>query len=155
VVDYLRLFSRSYMFSASLPAPQIAAILAGIELLRAEPERVQRLRDNVAYMVAGLRSAGFDVSAQTAIIPIFVPATVSPHVIARRLHDEGLFVNAVEWPAVPRDRQRLRLSMMATFERADLDYAVDVLARVGRQMGFLPEPKLPGATDADTARAKP
>ena len=137
IVDYLRLFSRSYMFSASLPPPQIAAIIAGLDFMRAHPERLQMLRDNVAYLVAGLRAAGFDVTCESAIIPIFVPLPASARAVTQRLHEEGLFVNAVEYPAVPRDRQRLRLSVVATFEKADLDFAIDKLVLVGKEFNII------------------
>jgi len=137
LVDYLRFFARSYMFSASLPPPMIAAVLAGIEFMKAHPERVAQLHDNVAYLVAGLRAQGFSIEQTTAIVPIFVPQHIRMPQVINRLHEEGLFVNGIEYPAVPKDRQRLRLSVMATMTRADLDFAIDKLSKVGREMGFL------------------
>jgi 8-amino-7-oxononanoate synthase len=137
VINYLRLLSRPYMFSASLPPPVVAAVLAGLDFLEAHPERVQQLHDNVAYLVKGLREAGFEVDVQTAIIPIHVPASINLHRVVGRLFEEGIFVNGVEYPAVPRDRQRVRMSAMATLTRADLDYVVEKTAAVGRELGFL------------------
>jgi 8-amino-7-oxononanoate synthase len=138
LVDYLRFFARSYMFSASLAPPVIASVLAGIEFMKAHPERVRQLHDNVAYLVAGLRAQGFSIEQTTAIVPIFVPQHIRMPQVINRLHEEGLFVNGIEYPAVPKDRQRLRLSVMATMTRADLDFAIDKLGKVGREMGFLP-----------------
>jgi glycine C-acetyltransferase len=137
LVDYLRFFSRSYMFSASLPPPVVAAVLAGIEFLEAHPERVAKLRENVRTFVDALRAKGFDVTCETAIIPLLIPAAINVSSVVRRLHQEGVFVNGIEYPAVPRDRQRLRISMMATFGREDLDFAVEKLVKVGKEMGFL------------------
>lgn len=137
LIDYLRFFARSYMFSASLPPPAVASVLAGLDFIEVHPERVAQLHQNVRYFVDGLRAAGFDAEATTAIVPIFVPPTVKVPDVVRRLHEEGLFVNGIEYPAVPKDRQRLRLSLMATMSHHDLDFAVDKLAKVAREFGFL------------------
>jgi 8-amino-7-oxononanoate synthase len=138
VINYMRLLSRPYMFSASLPPPVVASVLAGLDFLQDHPERVQQLHDNVAYLVNGLRGVGFEIDVQTAIIPIQVPASINLHTVIGRLFEEGIFVNGVEYPAVPRDRQRIRMSAMATLTRADLDYVVGKTAAVGRELGFLP-----------------
>lgn len=137
LVDFLRFFARSYMFSAALSPAVVASVLAGLEFLENNPDRVARLHQNVRYLAEGLRSVGFHVEPETAILPLHVPAHISIGDVVSRLHDEGLFVNGVEFPAVPKDRQRLRLSVMATFEREDLDFAVDRLEAVGREYGFL------------------
>lgn len=135
--DYLRFFARSYMFSASLPPPVVASVLAGIEFLERHPERVHRLRDNVKHFVTGLRRLGYDVSCETAILALPVPAHVNIRQVALRLHEEGVFCNGVEYPAVPKDKQRLRISMMATLTREDLDFALSKFEKVGREFGML------------------
>ena len=137
VINYMRLLSRPYMFSASLPPPVVGSVLAGLDFLRDHPERVKQLHDNVAYLVDGLRAVGFETDVQTAIIPILVPAPINLHQVISRLFEEGIFVNGVEYPAVPRDRHRIRMSVMATLTRADLDYVIDKTAKVGRELGFL------------------
>jgi len=135
--DYLRFFARSYMFSASLPPTVIAAVLGGLDFLEAHPERVRQLHANVRYFVDGLRRAGFTVSCDTAIIPLFIPQQINIRKVVSRLFEEGVFVNGVEYPAVPKERQRLRISMMATFSRTDLDFAVERIQRVGDEFGLL------------------
>jgi len=137
VINYMRLLSRPYMFSASLPPPVVGSVLAGLDFLRDHPERVTQLHDNVAYLVDGLRAVGFETDVQTAIIPILVPAPINLHQVINRLFEEGIFVNGVEYPAVPRDRHRIRMSVMATLTRADLDFVIDKTAKVGRELGFL------------------
>ena len=140
MIDYLRFFARSYMFSATLPPPVVASVLAGMDVMEQHPERLRHLRANVEYLVRGLRAAGFAIDCTTAIIPIMVPQHLSIPKVVSRLHDEGLFVNGIEYPAVPKDRQRLRLSVMATMTCEDLDFAIATLSRVGNEMGFLSEP---------------
>ena len=70
VIDYLRYFARSYMFSASLSPVVVATVLAGLDVLEQEPERLWHLRQNVAYAAACLNRIGFAVQPETAIIPL-------------------------------------------------------------------------------------
>ena len=71
-----------------------------------------------------------------------MPAPIDLHRVINRLFEEGIFVNGVEYPAVPRDRHRIRMSVMATLTRADLDYVIDKTAAVGREFGFLGRPAI-------------
>jgi glycine C-acetyltransferase len=146
MIDYLRYCSRSYMFSASLAPSVVATVLAGIEFLERHPERVRRLHDNVAYLVDGLRRRGFDAESETGIIPLRLPPEAPVQAVVARLHEEGLFVNGVAYPAVGLDEQRLRLSVMATLTRDDLDFAIKTLARVGAELGVLRQ--APGSVPA-------
>ncbi|WP_051027726.1 aminotransferase class I/II-fold pyridoxal phosphate-dependent enzyme [Nocardia higoensis] len=138
VVDTLRFFARSHMFSASLSPAVVASVLASLDFIDAHPERVGRLHDNTAYFAGELRRLGFAVDPQTAIIPILVPARLAVGDVVSALHREGVFVNGVEFPAVPREQQRLRVSMMATHTREHLDFALERIAAVARRFGFHP-----------------
>lgn len=138
LIDYLRFFARSHMFSAALPHPVVASVLAGLAVMREEPWRRERLHENAAYLAQGLRGLGLAIDYESAILPLIVPVGVDLRALTRRVHEEGLFVNAIEAPAVPADAQRLRISLMATHERAHLDRAISVLHRVGREVGLLP-----------------
>lgn len=138
LIDYLRFFARSHMFSASLPHTVVATVLAGLDVMRDEPWRQERLHANAAYLAQGLRNLGLDIHYESAILPVIVPPRVDLRRLTRRLHDEGLFCNAIEAPAVPPDKQRLRLSLMATHTQAHLDRALDVIGRVGREVGLIP-----------------
>lgn len=137
IINYLRFFSRPYMFSASMPTTLVAQVLASLEFLDAHPERVKQLWHNLRYMEAGLNKAGYKVTCYSAIIPIHVPAHVNVRQLTARLHNEGVYVNGISFPAVPKSMQRLRLSMMSTFTEADLDFAIEVLARVGKEFGVI------------------
>jgi glycine C-acetyltransferase len=139
LVDWLRFFARSYMFSASLSPAVVASVLASIEFIEAHPERVQKLRDNTAYFAQALRHIGFAVEPPTAIIPIILPAGVSVPEVVAALYTEGVFANGVEYPAVPRDRQRLRLSIMATHTTEQLDFCAERIERVASRFEFHPD----------------
>jgi glycine C-acetyltransferase len=130
IVDYLRFFARSYMFSASLPPPVIAAVLAGLDVLRDEPERIVRLRKNISYCAAALGSLGFPVSTQSPIIPLRMPEGVNIRSAARRFHELGIFLNAIEYPAVPKSQQRFRISLTADHTCDDIDRLAEAVATV-------------------------
>jgi 7-keto-8-aminopelargonate synthetase-like enzyme len=137
VIDYLRFFSRSYMFSAHLPPPTVAAVLAGLDMIEREPDRLVRLHENAEYLASGLRALGYAAERQAAILPLLIPSSVDIRALAHAFHREGVFLNSVEYPAVPLDAQRLRISVMATHTREDLDGALGVFERLGRRFGLI------------------
>ncbi len=125
VIEYLRFFSRSYFFSASLPPTTAAAVLAGLDVIEQEPERRQELHENVRYLVQELRSRGIETESSSAIVPVRVPRGIRR--VACRLDDAGIFVNAIEYPAVPKGKERLRVSVTSEHTRQDIDRLVDAL----------------------------
>lgn len=125
IIEYLRFFARPYVFSAALPPVVVAAVHAGLDVLEREPERVARLRSNVRYVAHGLRALGIRAEPEAAIIAVPAPAGMNVPAAAQHFHRMGLFVNATEFPAVPRDQPLFRISLMATHERADLDRLLD------------------------------
>jgi glycine C-acetyltransferase len=130
MVDYLRFFSRSYMFSASLPPPVVASVLAGLDVLECEPDRVERLHRNVAYAAKEFRNLGFEVGGETPILPLRVPMEIDIRSAAREFHARGIFVNSIEYPAVPVNQQRFRISVMASHTQQDIDRLVDTVGRI-------------------------
>ena len=136
VIDYLRYFSRSYMFSAHIPQVIAAAVIAGIDLLSNDTSIQNKLHQNVRYMVKGLNEIGYPVNTESAIIPIILSEDTDVRLLGRRLHEEGLFANLIEAPAVPKDSQRIRLSIMATHSTADLDFTLGVLKKLGQDFGL-------------------
>ncbi|WP_322049636.1 aminotransferase class I/II-fold pyridoxal phosphate-dependent enzyme, partial [Paraburkholderia sp. J67] len=131
VIDYLRFCSRAHMFSAHLPLTTVAGVLGGMEVIEREPERITRLRENAAYLEAGLSALGFRTFREASIIPVRIPEEVNIREICREFDDAGIFLNSIEFPAVQKDGQRLRLSVMSTHTREDLDMALDAFERIG------------------------
>ena len=121
VTQYLRFFARSYMFSAHMAPMVAAAARAGLEVIRREPERRARLLENARNLRAALVALGFDViPGEAAILAVRIPASVDIRRLALRFHEEGIFLNAIEPPAVAPREQRLRLSVMTTHTLEDL-----------------------------------
>lgn len=130
IIDYLRYFARSYMFSASLPPAVIAAVLAGLDIIEREPERREQLRRNVRYLADGLARLGLAVHPEAAIIALRVPHGMNIRAAAGHFHRAGIFLNAIEYPAVPLDAQRFRISVMADHTREDLDRLLETVGKV-------------------------
>jgi 8-amino-7-oxononanoate synthase len=138
VLHYIQHFARSLIFSASLPASNVAAVLAALDIIESEPEYVQRVWDNTDYMKKGLGGLGFDIGhSQTPIIPLIIHDDDLTILMWKALFDAGLFTNAVIPPAVPPNGSILRTSYMATHTTDQLDRALDILDKVGHQVGVL------------------
>ena len=95
-----------------------------------------KLLNNVAYIVNGLNDAGFSVGTDSAIIPVYVPENADIRAISRRLEEAGIFINHIEYPAVPANRQRFRISVMATHTRPDMDRLISAFNDVFDNLGL-------------------
>lgn len=133
VVEWIQHLARSLIFSASLPAPNVAAALAALDVMEREPERVARVNEIADRMRAGYRALGFDVGeSETPIIPIFIGESMTTMKVWRGLYDAGVYVNVAIPPAVPPGKSLLRTSVMATHTNEQLDRALEAFAEVGR-----------------------
>jgi glycine C-acetyltransferase len=121
VADFLRLCSRAYVFSASIPPMTVAAVHAGLDLLEREPEIHARLMDNVRYLSDGLRRLGFPVHGDSAIAALPVPVGMDIRAMAFDFHQRGFFLNHIEFPAVKPSAQRFRVSVMTKHTHEDID----------------------------------
>jgi 7-keto-8-aminopelargonate synthetase-like enzyme len=89
-------------------------------------------------MKQGLLALGFDLGAShTPILPVYIRDPITTFRFCKRLEEEGVFVNPVVPPGVPPGQELLRLSLMATHTDAQIEFALDKMARVGRELGVL------------------
>jgi 8-amino-7-oxononanoate synthase len=139
VINYLMHNARPFLFSASAAPASIAAVLAALDVMAAEPERFAQLWDNARFLKAGLDQLGFDTGRSASpIIPIVLGDWKRCLEVWRFLHNEGIFVNPVLPPGVPPSRCLLRVSVTAGHTRPQLSWALDRFAEAGRRFG-LPE----------------
>lgn len=139
VVEYVRHYARSAMFSTALSPSAPAAALAALSVLDDEPWRLDALRDNAAALRNGLRAAGLRVGpSESPVIPVIVGAEGRLVTMARLLIDRDVHVNCVFYPAVSRTDCRLRLSVMATHTPADILRAVSEIVRVDKETRATP-----------------
>ncbi|MBT8486887.1 MAG: aminotransferase class I/II-fold pyridoxal phosphate-dependent enzyme, partial [Phycisphaerae bacterium] len=123
--------ARPTLFSNALPATVAASAGAAIKTLMDEPQRVQKLRDNVATARAGIRGVGFDVlESPTAICPIIIGETAEAIRLSNRLLDMGVFVIGFGYPVVPEGTARLRVQISAAHEAEHLEKLVECLRRL-------------------------
>ena len=138
VVDYIKHAARSLIFSASIPPASAAAALAALQVIKAEPERIERLNRNAAKMREGLTNLGFNIgTSSTPIVPILIGDDQKTFLTWRLLFENGVFVNPIISPAVARGRQLLRTSYMSTHTDEQLDYVLNTFARIGKQVGLI------------------
>ncbi|ATZ94881.1 MULTISPECIES: aminotransferase class I/II-fold pyridoxal phosphate-dependent enzyme [Dickeya] len=134
----LRNFSYPYLFTSGLAQPTIAAISAALDVMEREPERIARLHDNVRYMQDLLEAKGFNIlRGESGIIPVFFSKLSVVGNINRRLFERGVFANIMEYPMVPPDKERLRISVMSTHTREEIEQVVELITEVAREFDAL------------------
>ena len=131
VVDFVRHNSRPFIFAAAIPPASCAVALSALRHIRSHPELVARLSELAAYARSGLHRRGVKIiDAETPIIPIYTYEAERTLRVAKRLFEEGVYVNPVLPPAAPADGCLLRTSYMASLTEALLDEAMDIIQKV-------------------------
>src|ERR1039457_1881155 len=137
-IDYLKHHSRPLIFSASMSPANAAAVLAALEIMAQEPERVAQLWRNTHRMKQGLRDLGFNLGdSETPILPVYCRDLMIAFRICKRLQEEGIFVNPIVSPAVAPGEELIRLSLMATHTDQQVDFALEKLGKVGKEFGVI------------------
>ena len=138
VINFLKHHSPALIFSASPTPSSVAAAIAALEILRAEPERVVRLSNNAKKMREGLKALGFHVlDGITPVVPVILGDDLLTFQFWRKLYDAGIFVNAFVAPGVPQNMSMLRTSYMATHEEKQLNRILEVFGDIGKEMGVI------------------
>jgi 8-amino-7-oxononanoate synthase len=138
IMHFVQHHARPFIFSASLPASNVMAVMAALEIMETEPEHVEQLWDNGNKMLLGLNNLGFNTGkTETPIIPVIIGENEPTFLTWRLLFERGLYTNPVVSPGVPRGQALLRTSYMATHTEEQLDCALDIMADVGRQLGLI------------------
>jgi glycine C-acetyltransferase len=126
------------LYSTVAPPSTLAAALAAITKLRAEPERLRRLRGNTISFRSRLAGAGFRIGAsEAAIIAIFGPSVASVQEAERRLRADGILVRSVLPPRVRREDACLRVMMSSAHTLDELERGAESIARIGAAVGFV------------------
>jgi 8-amino-7-oxononanoate synthase len=135
--EYLLNTARSFIFSTALPPPVLAAALMALELLEAEPERVRNLNANAATLREGLVAENLVAGGgQSQIVPLEVGDAGRTMGLCERLLERGVFAQGIRPPTVPAGSSRLRFSVMATHEPADLRDAARLTGEAARELGI-------------------
>ena len=138
VINYIKHNSRTMIFSASMTPASTATVLASIEIMENEPERIKHLWDLTALALSGFKSAGFDTGkSETPIIPLFIRDDIKALQLTQILLAEGVFVNPVVSPAVPKEDCLIRYSLMATHTKEQVEISIDKITQAARTLGIL------------------
>jgi 8-amino-7-oxononanoate synthase len=137
-IHYLKHNSRALIFSASPTPAGVAAVIAALDIVQAEPDRLRQLWANTKRLSSGLKSMGFDLGqSATPILPVMIGDDLRCLQMSVGLQEGGVFVNPVVYPGVEPGHALLRVSVMATHSFAEIDRALEEFDRVGRQVGVL------------------
>jgi len=137
VVNYLMHTSRPFIFSASAAPPSVAAVLAALDVMEEEPDRLERLWRNTAFMRKGLVDLGFDTGdSETPIIPVLMGDFDRCFQVWQFMQEEGIFVNPIVPPGVPPNRCMIRVSVTAGHTLEQLTWALEKFSEAGRRFGL-------------------
>ncbi len=135
VMTYCRVFSRSYMFSCAMAPHTAAGILKVLDIFKKDKSARERLWANTRYMWDALKAAGLDIGeTKSQVIPVMVGADLRLREISKRLQQKGLYTGVVTYPAVSKNKTRLRLSVSAAHSKEQMDRCVAIIKEVFEDM---------------------
>ena len=143
LIDYLYHRARPFLFSTSHPPSVAASCIAAFDLLEQEPERIERLWENTRYFKQQLGNAGFNIggvttpASETPITPIIIGDGRTTMEFSRALFDAGVMATGIAFPTVSEGKARIRTIMTSEHTRPQLDQALEIFTRIGKQNGIL------------------
>jgi glycine C-acetyltransferase len=136
LINYLRGFARSYVFSCAMPPPIAAGLLKSLDIVEAEPELRARLWRNVEVLQKGLRAANVDIGdSASQVVPILIRDDQKIFAIAEELIHEGVYLQPIRYPAVGKHRSRFRISVSSAHTVEQLEQGVRIIAQVLKRHG--------------------
>ena len=137
LIQYLRYYADSNVFSAAITPQVTASILKAMELMKKRPEIREKLWDNVNYLRQKMKNEGFDIGvSESPIFPVMVRDNKKVYEISKELQKRGIFVSGIVYPAVRTKEARLRVSLLASHEKWQLDHLVDSLNEINDIIPF-------------------
>lgn len=130
LIEYLINTSRSFIFSTSLSPVTMAASKRALELIEEEPERVKQLQENIHYCCSQLKKNGIQGESETAIIPIIVGEEEKAVKAMEYLWEQGYYISAIRYPTVAKGKARLRITLMSSHTKEEIDTLVELLGKV-------------------------
>lgn len=138
LIEWLKLRSRPFLFSTSLPPAAIAACSASIDILMNDTELIEKLWANSKELKRGLSQLGYDVGqSETPITPCIIGDELTTQQFSKRLHEEGIYAKAIVFPTVPKGTGRIRNMPTAAHTKEMLDQVISVYEKVGKEMKLI------------------
>lgn len=138
IVEYIKQKARPFTFSSALTVPDTAATLEAVRILKGSGELVERLWENARIFKAGVQKLGFNTGVtETPITPVMIGDARDSSEFSKRLFEEGIFATTIGFPLVAHGKARIRVMLSAAHSREDLDFALGVFGKVGREMKLI------------------
>ncbi len=137
VINYIKHNSRSLIFSASMTPASVATVLEAIDIIEEEPERIERLWEITNYALEGFNAMGFNTGkSESPIIPLFIGDDIKTLTLTKILLEDGVFINPVVSPAVPKEDSLIRYSLMATHTKDQVDVSIEKIFKAAKKLGI-------------------
>ncbi len=137
-INYIKHNSRTLIFSASMTPASAASVLAALDIMESEPERIRNLWDVSNYALKGFKTMGFDTGkSESPIIPLFIRDDIKALKLTQILLEDGVFVNPVVSPGVPKEDSLIRFSLMATHTNKQVDTAIEKITKAAKMLEII------------------
>ena len=138
MISYVKHHARPFIFTAALPAMQVAAVLKALEIMETEPHHREKLWRSVAQLKRGLDALGFDtLGSESQVVPVLIGPDELTALFWRMLWEEGIFTTPAMPPSVPTGRSIIRTSVNANHPAEQIERLLDAFARIGRRLGVI------------------
>jgi glycine C-acetyltransferase len=138
IVEWLTQRGRPFLFSSAMTPPDVAACIAGIDVLESSTELVDRLWSNAEFFKKEMAALGFDTGhSQTPITPVMLGEAPLAQQFSRELFEAGVFAMAIGYPTVPKGKARIRVMISAAHSLTDLEEGLETFETVGKRLGVI------------------
>ena len=138
IIYWLRQKGRPFLFSSAMTAPDTAACLEVVEILKNSDSLVKKLWDNTAYFKSTMKKMGFDIgNSQTPIVPVILGDAHLAKEFSKKLFDNKIFAMAITYPTVAEGKARIRVMISASHDKCDLDIALSAFNKIGKSLGVI------------------
>lgn len=138
LIDWLKVRARPFLFSTSLTPGSAGACIESIKIMQEQPEKIETLWENGAYLKLGLSKLGFNIgNSETPITPCIIGDEVVTQAFSKRLIEEGIYAKSIVFPTVPLGTGRIRNMPSATHTKEMLDKVIEVYGVVGKELGVI------------------
>ena len=131
LIDFFKNKARSFIYTTALPPAACAASLAGLTLIQEDTTLIDKLWENIRYLRSRLSKFISNISGESPIIPIIIGSAEDALNVSTRLYENSILIPAIRPPTVPLGTSRLRISLMATHSKEDINRLIDTLKDIG------------------------
>ncbi len=139
IIDYLRITANSYILSSALPAVIAGGMIKAIEICTTQPNLRTQLFENYNYVSESLKQLGFTIigNGELPVAPVIIGDEQKALLFSKELFNQGVYIPPFRWPAVPKNKSRMRITLMSTHKKDHLDKLIDSFHNVGKKLSLI------------------